>query len=259
MERAELFRAIEDSCHMDVRPLADRVLEALGACRTPAQKDEEEKSQKPSLKTTAREQESENLFYIEKSGTPIHITSERDACTYRWTIENVEQLDKFAERYQEQKETSAVVKSVRQLIKTAKKADCPYRNGQDNAEKLAKYVHEKILKKHIKNIITVCYRAVTLEGKESGFYAELTKTVNAYLQKLGVYTIMAQIGEPYDNAIYYYELICDTKGGSIAKPIITKIEWPAYIIEYTDEDGELQSYCMQGQCISEREEDNELS
>lgn len=265
MEREELFQAIEQSCHIeDSRTLLDRIRSVLEICEEPeapeeseAPEEQEEPEESVCLERLREITESENdqncndqnYFSIEKSGKAIDAKIEKDECQYRWKIEKTTELKNFVEKYKGRKDRCDVVKIVSRLINEIKtKPPSSFDREEDNSEKLAKYVYETILKKYVKKISTTCYREIYEKGGQDGFYIELVDTINTYLRQLWVYTVIAQAGAPYNHVIDFYEPICESKS-NILDPVIVRIECPAYIIEYIDEDEEQQHYCLPGTCI----------
>lgn len=253
MERAELFRAIEDICYIgDGRLLLERIREVLEIDEGP----EAPVSPEEWWAATEEEEEKEdeccneqNYFYIEKSGKAIDAKMEKDDCEYCWIkIGNTTKLKAFVEKYEKRKDEAVVVKLVSKLIEEIKdKPPRSFDRNMDNSEKLAKYVYEIILKKYVKKISTTCYRNIYGGGEKKEFYLELIDVIHAYLRELWVYTVVPQVGEPYNSVIDFYEALCVS--GNTSNPVITKIESPAYIIEYIDEDENLLNYCLSGVCI----------
>lgn len=261
MSTEELFQAIEDICGFDDSiSLLDRICEILEI--------HEESEELPVNQTKVIENEEAadaekietqdkfNPFYIEKTDQVIDVKTGKDFTLYKWKIMEIKELTAFTEKYKSKIDTDSSIKLISKMVDTIKKMDSEgkrtlfFYKEKDNSERLAKYVQEKILKKHIKQISTSCYKEIFKTDKPEKYLLELANVVHSYLKNLGVYTVVAQAGRPYDEVINFYEIICDPEKRN-KKPVITQIEYPAYVIEYIDEDGEQQSYCVQGKCVVE--------
>lgn len=251
MERKILFQEIENICSFDTsRSLLDRIRDVLGISEKEKVKPiacpvEMEQEKRKSIEDDKKQ----NIFCIEKSNKVIDIQSEKDACFYRWNIGKTDELKAFIQKYDGNEIVEEWTKPIKRLLEEIRKSMPSYEQDRDNSEKFAKYVCDKILNKHIKMISRICYREIHRDNTENKFFIELIKEINTYLEKLGVYTVLAQPGSDYNDVINDYEPICDTRQGSIQNPVIVNVEYPAYRIDYVDEDGELQSFCMSGQCI----------
>ena len=253
MKLEELFRAIEEICFFDgSKPLLERICEML-EIHEEQEAEEELTEQNKLVKVIKTESACEqNLFYIEKSEQAINITYEKDFITYIREIQKCKKLRKFVKKYEENKEECMIVKLVSQMIGTIKKIDekklLSFDKEKDNAEQLADYVYKNILEKYIKKITPFCYRQIYGGNKAEEFLLELVNVIHTYLKNLGVYTIIAQIDTPYNQVLDYYESLYDKSQGSTSNPIITQIDYPAYVIDFIDEEGERQFRCLQGRC-----------
>lgn len=253
----ELFQAIENICGFDGSiSLLDRIRETLRIHEEP-----EKESIKQNALVNSEKSETNykfNPFYIEKSDQVIHAETEKDFSVYKWKILDFHILENFVEKHKGKVEIDIRIKLVSKMIETIKKIQPGIQSGEklifhkdkDNSEKLAKYVKNKILENCVKKISTLCYEEICEKKNSEELLLELVDVIHTYLKNLGVYTVVTQVGIPYEEVINFYELIYDQKKGN-KHPIITQVIYPAYIIDYLDEDEERQSYCVPGRCIGE--------
>lgn len=232
MELAGLLEEIEAVCHLDVsKGLMDRICFVLGIQKVTQQ----------------------DLFLIENEDLVIRAASQEEFKEYVEKIFCLEELEELVEklefRTEYRDEISGILRQIRKMVNDIRiKARPEFDEEEDNAEKLGEYVGKKILEKHIHKISTSLYNGMRVKNGGQEVLADIINGVNRYLSRLGVYTVIAQVGEPYKNVENYYTMV-NSLQESNPNPVVERVECPAYAVDYLNEDGEVFHYCADGTCI----------
>lgn len=229
MEIPELISRIIEVCLLDEPgSLMKRVKRALGADRA-------------------------NPFAVEKSGPPLEIRTRKEFDRYREKLLATGDLTAFAQRNKDMDSMKIYLKLINSLADDVeKKCILEYRADGDNSQMIAETVQSVILVK-IKKIITSIYHQMEYKsGKERDALLEMIWVLNGYLSGLGIYTLIPEKGDEYiDEIMDRYEIILNN-GVRIHKiPRVIAVEYPAYAIDYVDEENVRQTSWSNGKCIGE--------
>lgn len=250
-ELEELFRAIEEACgfeeikEISLKTLEEKIAKVLGI-------HEPEKVQAGREQEDESWQDRENPFFIEKEdGCIIQADSGWKFSGYTAKLKQVAELDEVCERYKEKQEVSAVIRQIDKMREKMreKKVKLSYQRDEDNGRKLAEWIIKNILDKYVRKINDMCWGQTGMENSRREWYLHIIDAVNRYLKKNGVYTIIPKKDTPYEQVIHYYNPpLCDVRDGGRVRPTIESVQRPAYVIDYVDEDGEVNCCCTQGTC-----------
>lgn len=232
MELAELLEEIEAVCGIDTSVgLIDKICIVLGI----------------------GQKERQNPFFIEKKGFVIRAASREEFQEYMGRISDLEKVEELARRLGEETEyrvdISGILRQIDKMTNDIRKKALPkFEEGEDNADKLGKYVGKKILEKHIHKISTSLFNGMRVKNGRQAVLEEIISGINGYLEQLGVYTVIAQVGEPYKDAEEFYSMVNRLEEPN-PNPVIERVDCPAYVVDYLDEDGEVYHCCADGACI----------
>lgn len=192
-----------------------------------------------------------NIFSIRNENHALTISSKADFEEYQQKILQLKELEKWVHTNQDIKDIDSIVSFMQTMIQNIYTRKQPsYQPDKDNAQVLAEYVGKNILDKYIKSIIVTILREMQSDqkkGRDSHALLSLLACINRYLKNLGIYTITAMEGMPYEAVADYYDLL---NGGLLQNtdPVISSISHPAYFIDYIDKNGSQMQYFINGTC-----------
>lgn len=225
----------------DERPLIERIAGALASSEGAGRQ----------LPGQGDEAGLDDPFQIDRHAPAMRIESGREleqSLDRIWDVGGIDALiQRYGHTFAQRAPQQQYLKILAALAEDIpKKIRLPY-EGEDTAERLAGLI-EKIVLKKIGKLYAGIYSLYAKTGAlQDRFYRELVETVNQYLHKIGVYTIIVRPGERYEEDILmaYRAPAGPTKTNP---PIITSIDLPAYLLDYLDGSGDLCQKKLSGQC-----------
>lgn len=243
MARNDLVDRIARLCRVDSRPIMVRIAEVLGHLAGDAAGPAGPDMPLPAEESPVRRET--DPFQIPRKGQPLCIASRQEYDEYVRNIQDLRELKSFVQQYDGRRDCHQYVHLAKKMIEdVSKHKPLAYDAEENNAERLAKFVDKRILKGSVKKISKTAFRTLHAEEEWMGPSEKLVLALNAYLDRLGVYTVIARPGESYSDVINYY----DAGNRELSKDTILEVEYPAYVLEFLD-DGSKEKYILQGSCF----------
>jgi len=233
IENRGLLSRIRRACGLDDRPLLIRLREMFGDLE-PVREPYEEPD--PLCIPKARDRD------------PLRAASKKQFDAYMEEVRDLRELRAFLDRNRDGGTLVRLVEKMTDHI--TRKAALNFDPDEDNAERLAGCVLKHVLEKHVGKISKALYHAWHGGGASPNLVErDLTEALNAYLMRLGIYSVIARVGGPFSDEISEYYDIYSELPGVAMKDEIADVVCPAYVLEYMDEDEALQRVVLQGKCL----------
>lgn len=244
MARNDLVEGIVQLCQVDCRPFKVRIAEALGHLASDAA--EAAGADMPLPEKADPAPRGGDPFQIPRKEQPLWIASQEAYDEYVRNIQDLGELKSFLQQYGGEQSCRSYVPFVEKIIQSVSKHEPPaYDKKENNAERLAGFVDKRILKGPVKKISKAAFRLLHAEEEWTRPPEMLIVALNSYLERLGVYTVIAQPGESYSAVIDYY----DVGNREPSEDTVSEVEYPAYVLEFLDDDGSLEKCTLSGRCF----------
>ena len=239
-----LLSRIRQVCRLDDRPLWVRLREFFGDSDGVSDLEPYETPPQDSAPPRATSKEP---LQILKSSPPLRAFSREEFEAYVDKLQNLRDIQAFLDRYRE-RQAEPLIKMVRKIPEHIQKKSVPaFEPDEDNAELLAEYVLKHVLGHQIGKISEALFRT-WCENRQTPEVRDLTQALNMYLERLGVYTLIAEVGESFSKVSDYYDTLKYQESQNVADEI-ERVDRPAYILEYIDMAGTLQKVILPGKCL----------
>lgn len=196
----------------------------------------------------------DDFFAIEKPESPVQLRSETDCRLYQEQLLDVYRLKDFADRYPDRQDGydgyyTRAVRKIADYICDKIQQDMDKMGSKPVTDQIDRLIDRtKTILKKISALTGAMCDSVTLD-RTTHVLHELSDVLREYLQRLGVYSVVAHPGDNYELYSSDYDPVVRPEGRSTSS--VGRLMRPALKIDFQTEDGEDQQVYRPGRCYVE--------